>query len=223
MLTPTEREVIGYSEAMWFSRNRLPTPEELLQKFNLTPKKLQAILSNEDVKKSFVERGMPVVAGRDLTPQQITAINTILNVHDRRSRAKRLQEMGINERIWNGWNKDPAFMEYYRECAERILHEGIPEAHVALVENVRRGDISSIKMLYEITGRYTGKDSNVDPRAVIIKVFEVIAKHVQDPSILKSIADDLSLMVALDQPANISPVATPKALTVVKGESTPLI
>lgn len=214
-LSDLQKRIIAYSEMMWFQYSRLPSPDELCSKFNLTAKALNKILSNDEVVKSFEGRGMPVVSGRDLTVQQVTAINTILNLADGRSRRKKLQDMGISEKVWNGWQSNPSFAQYFSDRAEKILGEAIPEAHLALVDNVMHGDISSIKLLYEITGRFKSGENNVDPRMIINKVFEVIAKHVHDSDVLDAIANDLSLLIALDRPSSISPVAAPQ---VVRGE-----
>lgn len=214
-LSDLQKRLIAYSEMMWFQYNRLPTPDELCSQFNLSAKALNKILADEDVVKSFEGRGMPVVQGRDLTPKQVTAINTILNLADQRSRRKKLQDMGISETIWNGWQQNPSFAMYFADRAEKILGDSIPEAHLALVDNVMHGDISSIKLLYEITGRFKSGESGADPRVIINKVFEIIAKHIQDSDVLDAIANDLALLVALDRPSSITPVAAPQ---VVRGE-----
>ncbi len=218
-LSEQERRIIAWCEQSWFLHGKLPTPEDITEKFKITPKTLNAFLKKETVQTSFEERGMPVIAGRDLTPTQVTAVNTVLNLTDGRSERKKLQDMGISEAKWSGWKQNPSFMAYYAERAEKILGDAIPDAHLALVDNVKRGDLGAVKFLYEMTGRYTGKDQGIDPRAVINKVFEIIIKHVQDPITLQAIAEDLQLLVALDQPSTITPVATPeRAQITVQGE-----
>jgi len=146
---------------------------------------------------------MPAVAGRDLTPDQITAIQTMLDPLDGRSYKKRLSELGITTKIWDGWKQNSSFKEYYAKRAEQILGDSIPEAHAALIDRVQSGDIGALKFYYEITGRYTGKDSGVDIRALINRIFEIIATHVQDPAALMAIAHDLKLLTALDSGANM--------------------
>jgi len=220
MLSENHRRMIAWSEQAWFLHNRLPTPEELREKFRLTATKVQEFLLNEEVVASFEARGIPTIEGRDLLPEQVLAVNTVLNLFDTRSERKKLSDMNISPMKWEGWKNNPSFMRYYSSRAEKILGDAVPDAHMALVENVRRGDLGSVKFLYEITGRYTGKDASMDPRMIINKVFEIIARHVRDPETLKSIAQDLSLLVALDNPGSISPVAG----TTVQGEiEAPLI
>ena len=202
-LSDLESRIIAYSEREWFSEGRLPTPETLRIKFNLTQKELNGILGNELVVRSFEARGIPTVAGRDLTPDQITAINTMLDPLDGRSYKKRLTDLGLTTKIWDGWKQNVSFKEYYLKRAETILGDSIPEAHAALIDRVQSGDIGALKFYYEITGRYTGKDTAIDIRAIINRIFEIIATHVQDPTQLMAIAHDLKLLTALDSSGTV--------------------
>jgi hypothetical protein len=208
-LSQLESRIISYCEMSWFSDGRLPTPEAIRVKFNLTTRELNGILSKEIVAKSFDARGIPTVAAGELTPQQVTAIQTMTDPLDGRSYKKRLSDMGITTKIWDGWKQNDVFKRYYLERAERILGGSLPEAHAALVDRVQSGDISALRFYYEITGRYTGKDTEVDIRAIINRIFEIIATHVQDPATLMAIAHDLKLLTALDSKTTIGSEAKP--------------
>lgn len=197
-LNQLEQRIVSYCEYNWFSGGKLPTPEELREKFSLTPRKLNEILTDEKVVKSFEARGIPAVAGRDLTPEQITAIQVMLDPLDGRSYKKRLMDMGLTTKIWDGWKQNKSFKEYYAKRAEQLLGDAIPEAHAALIDRVQSGDIGALKFYYEITGRYTGNSEALDVRSIINRIFEIIATHVQDSEQLMAIAHDLKLLTALD-------------------------
>lgn len=216
-----EKQLIGYCEAEWFLKGVHPTPETLSNKFNMTPKALGDFLQRPEVKQSFAARGIPVVEGRGLDPDQIRVINEVLNLSDTRSERKKLADAGVSPAKWAGWKRDPRVKEYMRARTEEILSGAIPDAHLALVDRVRTGDISALKFYYEMTGRYTGQNANMDPKVLLTKVFDIIAKHVQNPIVLQSIATEFQLLAGLDQAANINHEA-PVAGEIVQGDINPV-
>ena len=190
-----------FCEQQWFLSGKLPTPEQLSQTFNLSHKKLNELLIK--LKGSFEERGMPVIEGRSLTPEQITLANTMLNLADQRSNRKKLQDAGVTPTKWDGWMQDPDMKEYMMTRSKQILEGALPDAHLALVENVKRGDLGSLKFYYEVSGFYTGKENQIDVRQILNKVLEILMIHVTDPEVLKKISRDLALLVGLDSPAKV--------------------
>ncbi len=66
------------------------------------------------------------------------------------------------------------------------------EAHLALVDRVRSGDVSAIKYFNELTGRYLPQRSNnVDVGLVLMRVVEILQKHISDPELQEVIGQDL--------------------------------
>lgn len=204
VLTELERKLINWTESKWFLEGVLPTPEQLRDKFDLGPKQLMAILNKEIVVKSFQGRGMPVIEGRTLTPEQITAINTILNTTDTRSEKKKLQDMNISAVQWNGWKQSKQFKEYYRARVEKIFGDALPDVHMALRERAVNGDLGALKFYYEITGHYRGNEAGVDIRMIIERVFEIISLRVKDADTLSAIAGDLLKLAGVDSVSSIS-------------------
>ena len=211
-LSELERNLINFCETRWFLEGSLPTPETLQEKFRLTPKALQKILSKDLVVKSFEGRGMPVVEGRTLSPDQITAINTVLNKADGRSDAKKLRDMGVSPQQWAGWKQRADFKEYYRKRAENIFNEALPDAHLALVDRVSNGDLGAIKFYYEVTGHYTSEGKAVDLKMVLNRVFEIISLHIKNPEQLAAIGGDLLKLAGIDQPDIVVEEDAPKQL-----------
>ena len=200
-LTEQESRLIAFCEQQWFLSGKLPTPEQLSKTFSISHKKLNELLTK--LKDSFEERGMPVIEGRSLTPEQITLANTMLNLADQRSNRKKLQDAGVTPTKWDGWMQDPDMKEYMMTRSKQILEGALPDAHLALVENVKRGDLGSLKFYYEVSGFYTGKENQIDVRQILNKVLEILMIHVTDPEVLKKISRDLALLVGLDSPAKV--------------------
>ena len=64
---------------------------------------------------------------------------------------------------------------------------------MGLMRGVNQGNTASIKLYYEMTGRYNPNEENqVNVRLLIGRVLEAIQKHVRDPNTLNSLAIELS-------------------------------
>lgn len=200
-LSEKDRNLINHCEKEWFLHGRLPTPEQLQDKFNLTPKALMEMLQR--TKESFDGRGIPSIEGRTLTAEQVTAINLILNTTDKRSQNKKLQDMDISAAKWNGWKQNPQFKEYYKARVESIFGDALPDVHMALMDRATNGDLGALKFYYEITGHYTSEGKAVDLKMIMERVFEVISIHVKDPSLLAAIGGDLLKLAGVDNNANV--------------------
>lgn len=216
MLNDKARQLINHCEFEWFSKGALPTPEQLQTTFKLSPKKLNELLTDPDVLKSFEGRGIPTIEGRTLTAEQVTAINVVLNTTDKRSQTKKLADMGIPAAKWNGWKQSAAFKEYYKKRVESIFGDALPDVHMALMDRAVNGDLGALKFYYEITGHYTGNGQAVDLKMILERVFEIISLHVKDPNVLSSLAGDLLKLAGVDAQANIN--SEPPVAGVVVGE-----
>lgn len=203
-LSDLERRFIAFCEHSWFLRGVLPTPETLATEFNLSRKKTNELLESEIVVQNFKARGIPLIAGRTLTPEQITMINLVLNFTDTRSEKKKLADSGVSQAQWNGWRQSPAFKEYFLQRTEDILGDSIPDANMALVERARNGDLGAIKLVYEMTGRYRGDQGSIDVKQVLNKVLEIISIHVQDPQALLAISNDFAKLAGVATPDTVN-------------------
>lgn len=135
-----------------------------------------------------------------LTPEQLTAINVILDFRDTRSQKKKLQELQISSARWNGWLREPVFQDYITRVSEHLLTDNLHESHLALVDRVRSGDIGAIKYFNEMTGRYTqAKNDKVDVASVLMRVLEIIQVHVHDPIILTNISKDFLVLAEANE------------------------
>lgn len=190
-LSELERRIVATIEESWMGRGSIPSTRDIANLFGISEATASKTLQSEAVREAFKSRGVPETTAVGLTPSQVTAINTIVNPMDTRSRRKKLQDMGVTSTQWAGWMKQPKFQEYMKLRAESLLTDAIPEAHMALVDNVLRGEFNSIKFLYEMTGHYDGNRAPVDIPALVQRIIEIISIHVQNPETLLAISQDL--------------------------------
>lgn len=206
--TPKERQIISHLEMGWFLHGSLPTPKELSDKFDMTQSAVGAFLNRPEVQQSLAARGMPQIQhASGLTSEQVGIINEIMNLSDTRSERKKLSDRQITPKQWDGWKQDPKVKQYMAARAEEILGGAIPDAHLALVDKVKAGDMGALKFYYEMTGRYTGQNQGIDPRQLLTRVFDIIAKHVNNPIALNAIAEDMTALMgqtSLDQGASLN-------------------
>ena len=140
-------------------------------------------------------------AGRTLSEQQMAVANVMLDTHDKRSKLKKLTELGISTATYNNWLRDPVYRRYCLERAEDLLVSSQHVAHLSLLNRVEQGDLTAIKYYNSMTGRFREKaDAAVQVNVqnntllgneILIKVVEVIQKHVTDTALLDAIASDI--------------------------------
>lgn len=140
-----------------------------------------------------------------LTPIQITAADSILDLADTRSQKKKLQDINVTTQQWETWLKDPVFADYMKTRAENILKEHGHVANLALMDKVQQGDIKAIEYLNEMTGKYIRPRSNsygingMDVMNIIESIIEIIDLRVLDVDIKLLIAEDIKSLIARKQ------------------------
>lgn len=213
-LNEREYEVLTFVEMEYSLSGRMPSRASIAERINIKPKQLDALFARTDFRNALLARGLSIKTIDEIesngiiTAEQMMCINTLLDRNDTRSDRKKLAEMGIPTQTYQGWLKDPTFLEYQRQRCEGLFPGMLNEAHRALNDNVAKGDMSAIKLVYEMTGRYSDRkasDLNID--FLLMKVIETIQKHVTDPETLEAIAADLVGYAELAAP---QPVAKPE-------------
>lgn len=199
-LSEFNRRVVATIEESWMSHASIPSPREIAEAFGIPESRASQLLTSDEIVGVLKSRGIPTTSAAGLNPEQVTAINTVINPMDTRSRRKKLQEMDISAAKWAGWMKQPKFKEYYALQSKVLLEEAIPEARLALVDNVFRGDLGSIKYLNEMTGEYRGDTAQVDLPALTQKIIDVLQTHIKDPELLLAISKDI---LGLASPATV--------------------
>lgn len=131
-----------------------------------------------------------------LDPMQLLVANSMLDLIDTRSQKKKLQDLGVSTGQYAAWMNDPVFSDYMRERAENMLGQGQHEAHLALLDKVRMGDMKAISYYNEMIGRFvtqnTGLGTNTsgsDFKNILVRILEIINDEIDDPAISLRIAD----------------------------------
>lgn len=137
--------------------------------------------------------GKPGKPSKPLSAEQLAAANLLLDFSDHRSQAAKLKSLGIPTTKYQNWLRIPAFQEYITYRAEYLLNSSTHEAHTALLKNVQRGNQKAIEFLYEITGRYSrSTQSTQDLALLMVRLVEVIQRHVKDPETIRAIAQEFN-------------------------------
>lgn len=200
--------MICFAEQYWRTNKCFPSFGEFASEFGISQQDAMGELKNEVVRKHLTARGIdwevetPTETSANqrrsgkakrLSDIQIAAVSTILNPADRRSVNAKLEGLGIPSSTYQGWKKSKLFMAYMTQQGEELFGENMPEVHNALTMRAIEGDTRAIKQLYEVSGRYRpGQNENIqNVKMMIIRLVEVIQRHVTDPEILAAIAKDV--------------------------------
>lgn len=200
-LNRDQRDFINFVEQWWFSHDdinmKMPTAQQIRDGLNMTGDKVAKLTKDFRVNKALEDRGITLADVTQLLPEQLAVANALLDFSDTRPHKTKLKELNVTHARYQGWLKQDRFQRYMRQRAEALLsNETMHEAHTSLLRNVQRGDLNSIKLYYEMTGRWSSKtvgDLNVE--FILIKVVEAVQKHVKDPVVIQQIAAELQGLV----------------------------
>lgn len=210
-LTEGQLQFITLADQYWLIHGVLFTKEQAEETYGLPSSWYDKFIADAGVLAALKERGLKGLPAAKagalwkehvLTPEQLLIANTMLDLVDTRSQKKKLADNNIATRTYNRWLKDPAFQNYLRERAESMLGENQHEAHLALLDKVRLGDIKAIQYYNEMTGRYTqaaarngnGPNSVVDVQNLLIRILEIVQDEVDDPNTIIKISERLKAL-----------------------------
>ena len=192
-LSEKQFDVINYIEQEWLLGNGLCSGAKLEEKGLCTAASFSAWMGEEGFRRNLLARGITLEDRNGvLTDAQLTAANIVLDLTDNRSLKKKLADLKVPTQLWESWLKDVGFQNYLRQRAEGLLGDNVHSAHLALLDRVRSGDTGAIKLYYEITGRYNpNRGDSVDLAGLIMRVIEIIQRHVSNNDEVTAIAEDL--------------------------------
>lgn len=194
-LSQTQVEAVYWIEQKFWETGLLPSEEKLAEHLDVTLGTVKGWWLNATFREALVKRGVdltPEQSSQVLLPLQLQAANIMLNVHDSRSEREKLNELGISSQKWMAWLRQPAFQEYLRKRAESMFSANDYKAFAALGAEAAGGDVSALKLFFEMRGIYNPRvQIDVNVEVVLARVVEIISTHVKDPLALQAIADDL--------------------------------
>jgi len=90
--------------------------------------------------------------GRDWRPsaRQIAIAELLLNPEDRRTKKDKIASIGLPERTFYKWMKDPRFIDYLNSRIEEYTNTELYEVWKALIMQCKRGNIQAIKLFFEM-------------------------------------------------------------------------
>jgi hypothetical protein len=195
---------VDFIEQYWYEYAGTPTVNQISLSTGLSENFIRDKMLDPDFQEALKNRGLDILpTAQFLTPEQLATANMLLDFSDERTTRQKLNALGISHRQYSAWLKQRAFKQYVTNRAEQLFGDAMPEAHLALVGNVKRGDLNSIKLFYEMSGRWSSKtieETNIE--FLMMKLIEIIQRHITDPVALAAIAEEIGGLM----PSNNSPV-----------------
>jgi|SRR5882672_717252 len=198
--TKNELKLVSYVEEHWHRHKAFPAYhiigkvlgwEHDVVKFTAETATVATMLRNRGIEK-------PERIENKLTPEQVAAANVYLNIVDNRPIQMKLADLGISSAKFSGWMKGKTFRAYITERAEELFEDGMAIAHRELLGKVSKGDISAIRLFYEVSGRYSGVQSieiqNV--QLLMSRLLEAIQMEVTDQEIVARIGERFRILAA---------------------------
>jgi succinate dehydrogenase flavin-adding protein (antitoxin of CptAB toxin-antitoxin module) len=195
-LKPFERALIDYYELCWFTKNSVPSPEEVLNFLRKSRPNIKLItinysLARRPVRAALTKRGIPFenYTREDLTAEQQAAALTVMNFADERSIADKLDQIGVLPATYYSWLNDPKFKNFVNQLAEQNLNNIKPTVVAEFTKLINKGDWNALK--YYMDNTRTLANEAPQSEQMLRMIIEIIQRHVKDPQVMMSIAQDL--------------------------------
>lgn len=196
--------ICAYEQVFW-QTGSLPTEEKVSELTGVNKETIRKYWKSEEFRTLIQKRGIPLDSGRSealLTFEQLNLANMLLNMHDNRSVREKLESCGVSSQQYHAWLRQQAFKGYLAQRGKALFEANDHEAYSALLGVVRGGDVSALKLFFEMRGIYNPRvQIDVNVELVMVQVVEIIARHVHDPQILQGIANDLELITIGSMPS----------------------
>jgi len=191
-----ELEFCSYVEQIYLISGEVPGFEACQKALSLTRSDYMRLWNNSKVREYLEEQGIHIDSNPEvLLPIQIKVINALLDYNDVRPDHKKIKDLGVKPKQFQAWRQDPAFNNYLKKRVELIVGNHTDEVDRALFDAARSGDIQAIKLLYAYTGKYREtSNSAVDINFILVKIQEIVLRHVTDPVALQNIGRELELL-----------------------------
>lgn len=199
-------DMMHYIERYHALNGEAPDDKKMNERFNVAPALLEEFKVDELVQKSLRARGINYPHAKDLlNDRQLMAIATMTNYIDKRSDEKKLRDLGIAPREWATWLLDNDFADYLQARAERTFRNSQHEAHMGLIKGMRNGNVASVKLFNEMSGRHNPEgEQQLNIRILLGGIIEILQVEIKDPIVLHRIATKMMNLAAREGNAGIS-------------------
>lgn len=164
--------------------------DALQSRTGLAPGIISKVLASPEFKYALRTRGVePTSTG--LTTEQDYVLLALTDPSDGKTLQQKLRALGVSYTKYRAWMKQPVFKAQVDRLTQDLLHNNV-DSLVQLEKLAVAGDLSAIKYKHELNGLYDpNKQNNIDAMALISLVFEVVARHVNNPVALQGIGAEL--------------------------------
>lgn len=102
------------------------------------------------------EAALNVRKSKDWIPstKQIALAHLLVNPESRGTKEKKAEEAGVTYKTLWVWMKDPNFVAYLNRLIHQYTDAEIAEVWKALIRKAKIGDVSAIKLFFEMKGMY---------------------------------------------------------------------
>jgi hypothetical protein len=129
-----------------------------------------------------------------LTIEQLGLLTILSNPADGRDLKRKLAHSGITWNKYQVWLSQPVFSQAHKETMDNLLKDMMPIAKQQMAAKIAAGDAAMIKFGMEVTGEHDpNSKKQIDAKAFIGILLEIIEEEVKDPSILQRIGAKISL------------------------------
>lgn len=219
----TELDFITILDMHWGMTGELLNPEQALELYKMPIDTFNQCFKNEAVRAALLERGLDIRStpvgditdgvpdewrATGLTPTQLLVVNTMLDLNDSRSDRKKLQDLGIDTKTYQAWLLDDKFSNYARRRTEQMFGKSQHEAHLAIIDGMRRGNPKMTELYLEMTGKFSRRPEGpanftADTAAQLIgQIIEIIVEEVDDAETGARIGDRIRTLTQSRNMAN---------------------
>lgn len=194
------RNIVDFIEGQFLITGEVPSSSAISRNVFMSIEEVDLALLDPVLTAMLERRGINP-ASNNMSPEMLACANVLLDFSDKRSKREKLASLGLTTQQYNAFKKNKAFNQYCTQRAEQLLGDSMDEAHVSLLKNVERGDVQSLKLYYEMTGRHNpAAAQSFNSEAMLTRIFEIITTRIKDPVILEAIAQDIGALAANSRP-----------------------
>ena len=195
-LTNTDKEILAFIQQKYMVTGSRPSAELVIKALGITTGEYLSACRKDKFQGALIRlRLSEEKPSEALLPEQVMAINAILNPFDKTSVRDKLKALDISTQKYNAWKAQPAFQKYMKERAEALFSQAAPDAYLAVVKGVQSNDLQFTKLYLEMSNLYNPKvQVEVNIQMVLTRVVEILTKHVPG-DILLTISEELEALV----------------------------
>jgi len=212
-LTDNEVKIVTLIDQRFWETGGLISDDRISEELGIPKQTISKAWKKEDFRQALLARGVDLTPDSSkglLTPTQAILANLLFNVGDKRSVREKCEAVGISSQQYTAWLRQPAFSDYLRKRAESVFASTDYQAYQSLSQLVAEKDIQGIKLFFEMRGIYNPKlQVEVNVEQVVVKVVEIVTRHIDDPNVLMAIASEIEQLELGPTQTGMSPDAAP--------------